>query len=118
MHEYVQKSTSTTLPRSPFIVSGLPSGVLSHFVTCVKFGASPQVTSAGDADGHDTSDPETPLELEPPFKAFSCFRILVDPSTFRCRTLVYPGTSFCKKSNALVAMPMAIRSRTTPPTCR
>src|ERR1700691_13193 len=118
MHEYVQKSTSTTLPRSPFIVSGLPLGVLSHFVTAVKFGASPQVTRAGDADGHDTSDPETPLVPWPPFNALSCFRMLVDPSTFLCRTLVHPGTSRCKKSNAFVAMPIAINSSTTPPTCR
>src|ERR1700722_8441929 len=118
MHEYVQKSTSTTLPRSPFIVSGSPLGGVRHLVTSVTFGASPPVTRAGDADGHDSSEPETPLVPLPPFNALSCLRMLVDPSTFLCKTLVYPGTSLCKKSNAFVAMPIAINSSTTPPICR
>src|ERR1700734_3154224 len=45
MHEYVQKSTRTTLPRSAEIESGLPPGVLIQAVICAKFGALPQLTS-------------------------------------------------------------------------
>ena len=41
MHEYVQKSTSTTLPRSALMVSGRPFGVLSHFVTPAKSDGAP-----------------------------------------------------------------------------
>ncbi len=42
MHEYVQKSTSTTLPRSSLSDSGWSPGVLNHAVIPVKFGARPR----------------------------------------------------------------------------
>ena len=41
MQEYVQKSTSTTLPRSCASVSGLPPGVFSHVLIPVNSGAGP-----------------------------------------------------------------------------
>ena len=42
MHEYVQKSTSTTLPRSSLSDSGMSPGVLNQAVIPVKFGARPR----------------------------------------------------------------------------
>src|ERR1700679_3738186 len=42
MHEYVQKSIRTTLPRSWLSVSGLLPGVLNHAVIPVKSGARPK----------------------------------------------------------------------------
>ena len=42
MHEYVQKSISTTRPRRPAIVSGLPSGVSSQVWMPVNSGAGPK----------------------------------------------------------------------------
>ena len=47
MHEYVQKSTSTTWPFSPAMVSGWSPGVLSHLVMPAKAGAGPQSASTG-----------------------------------------------------------------------
>ena len=41
MQEYVQKSTSTTLPRSCRSVSGWPPGVFSHVLIPVNSGAGP-----------------------------------------------------------------------------
>ncbi len=41
MQEYVQKSTSTTLPRSPVMLSGFPPGVLSHAMMFANCGAGP-----------------------------------------------------------------------------
>ena len=40
-HEYVQKSTSTTLPRRPVSESGRDPGVLIHLVIPAKLGALP-----------------------------------------------------------------------------
>src|ERR1700761_8313889 len=45
MHEYVQKSISTTLPRRPARVSGLFPGVLSQATMPVKSGAGPSFGS-------------------------------------------------------------------------
>src|SRR6266702_2581929 len=42
MHVYVQKSISTTRPRSEASVSGLPAGVLNHRSVSVKSGAVPR----------------------------------------------------------------------------
>ncbi len=42
MHEYVQKSTRTTLPRSWLRLSGWSPGVLNHAVMPVKLGARPR----------------------------------------------------------------------------
>ena len=44
-HEYVQKSTRTTLPRRPCSESGRAPGVLIHFVIPVKSGAGPKFLS-------------------------------------------------------------------------
>ena len=41
MHEYVQKSISTTRPRRPASVSGLPPGVPSHAEMPANSGAGP-----------------------------------------------------------------------------
>ena len=41
-HEYVQKSTSTTLPRSPASESGFDPGVLIHAPMPAKSGAGPK----------------------------------------------------------------------------
>src|SRR5262249_51873951 len=58
MHEYVQKSTSTTLPRSASIESG---GELSQSTMPVKSGAS------GPVAGSDTCPvDDTPCSPEPP----------------------------------------------------
>src|ERR1700693_4264736 len=43
MHEYVQKSTSTTLPRRWLNVRAWLPGVLNHAVMPVKFGARPRL---------------------------------------------------------------------------
>ncbi len=40
-HEYVQKSTSTTFPRSLASESGFEPGVLIHAEMPAKFGAGP-----------------------------------------------------------------------------
>src|ERR1700730_9970658 len=56
MHEYVQKSTRTTLPRSPLSDSVLPPGVFSQAVIPVKFGAGPQFTSVVAVESHLLSD--------------------------------------------------------------
>jgi len=40
-HEYVKKSTRTTLPRRPVSESGRDPGVLIHLVIPVKSGAAP-----------------------------------------------------------------------------
>ena len=45
MHEYVQKSTSTTLPRSDDSDRGRSPGVLSQAVMPWKLGAAPQSSS-------------------------------------------------------------------------
>ena len=45
MQLYVQKSTSTTRPRSADIVSGRPPGVLNHVCVSVKSGAAPSTGS-------------------------------------------------------------------------
>ncbi len=42
MHEYVQKSTRTTLPRSWLRLSGWSPGVLNQAVMPVKLGARPR----------------------------------------------------------------------------
>src|ERR1700733_10914209 len=42
MHEYVQKSTKTTLPRNSLSDRGLSPGVLNQAVIPVKFGARPK----------------------------------------------------------------------------
>ena len=47
MHVYVQKSTSTTWPRSPASVSGLSPGVLNQSWLSVKSGAVPRSGSDG-----------------------------------------------------------------------
>ena len=41
MHEYVQKSTRTTLPRRPASVSGVSPGVFSQCAMPVIAGAAP-----------------------------------------------------------------------------
>src|SRR5690349_16317120 len=46
MHEYVQKSTTTTLPRSAAFVSG---GELSHVVAPASSGMSPSIFGAPSA---------------------------------------------------------------------
>ena len=45
MHVYVQKSTRTTLPRRPAIVSGRSLGVLNQSEMPTKFGALPKSSS-------------------------------------------------------------------------
>src|SRR5689334_22782918 len=45
MHVYVQKSTSTTLPRRDDRESGRSSGVLNHFEIPTKLGARPRSSS-------------------------------------------------------------------------
>src|ERR1700729_1951764 len=47
MHGYVQKSTSTTWPRIPAIVSGRSPGVLNQSWVLVKLGAKPSLGSDG-----------------------------------------------------------------------
>src|ERR1035437_5639894 len=47
MHVEVQKSTSTTCPRSPARVSGAPPGVLNHRWVLVNSGAVPRSGSDG-----------------------------------------------------------------------
>ena len=47
MHVYVQKSTSTTWPRSVASDSGAPPGVLNHCWVSVKSGAAPRSGSDG-----------------------------------------------------------------------
>ncbi|CNJ44634.1 Uncharacterised protein [Mycobacterium tuberculosis] len=45
MHEYAQKSISTTLPRNDARSIGLPPGVLSHWVIPTMAGAGPHCCS-------------------------------------------------------------------------
>ena len=53
-------------------MSGLPLGVLSHLVTSVKFGASPQVTKPATPTDTTRANPRRP-SCPPPFNAMSCF---------------------------------------------
>src|SRR6202035_1124881 len=47
MHVYVQKSTSTTWPRSCWRLRGRLPGVLNHCSVLVKFGATPRTGREG-----------------------------------------------------------------------
>ena len=47
MHEYAQKSMSTTLPRNDFRSTAEPFGVFSHAVMFLMSGAVPQLSSSG-----------------------------------------------------------------------
>ena len=85
MHEYVQKSRSTTLPRSPASVRGLPPGVLTQVSIPRISGAVPTEASPGAADF-------TPLNLA----SSRCAEELRSIRSWN--DWVYPGTAVASRS--------------------
>ncbi len=104
MHEYVQKSTRTTFPRSWRRVSGL---LLIQFERPASSGAAPRSRSV-------VSD-ETRVEPRS-FWSSLCARPFC--STFFCSDSVYPGSAVWKWRSTLSAIASAVSATTTPRTCR
>src|ERR1035437_8357422 len=112
MQEYVQKSTRTTLPRSPAIVSGLE---LRQWSRLVKSGAAgptgrPEIPDAG------------PLTVEPPLAPMSCradWTWLVRSSVWS--VFVQSGKAPVRSAESAVSAPTAINpavARTRTPKAR
>ena len=114
MQEYVQKSTSTTRPRRPEIVSGRPPGVCSHRVIPVKAGAGPHRCSTGLAGVQSDRAPA----VASPWTTRRSWRTVAPPSSLVWSAFVYPGTACCRPSVNPAPTTTAVTTRTAPMTRR